>query len=341
MHARHSQIDSLRGVACIALVVFHTIGPDKMSGLRVADDHGLRLLSDLLSYLRMPLFAFLSGYVYAFRPVERGLPEFIAAKARRLLVPMLAVGTLFAILQSHTPGTNFSRYEWHLLHIKPVAHYWFLESLFLIFVLVAFMERWNWLRSKSAFIPAWLAFAALFCIDPLPIYFGMQGAVYLLPFVLTGIASRRFAEELPDGRIIWIAAALFCALALDAASRNAGLPERNSAVALGLGVSGCVLLLRTRIQAEWLARLGRYSFSIFLFHSVFSAASRILLSRLSDFATWQLLIAGTLSGLALPIVVELAIRRSGSPLAAAMIGEKAPRRTPAVPRTAPTSVMPL
>ena len=69
----------------------------------------------------MPLFAFLSGMVYALRPVAGDAQAFVGAKVRRLLVPMLSVGTLFAILQANTPGANFAGHDWALLHIRPVA----------------------------------------------------------------------------------------------------------------------------------------------------------------------------------------------------------------------------
>ena len=48
----------------------------------------------------------------------------------RLIVPVLTVGTLFAVVQAVVPGTNEKVTQWHLLHLLPVAHYWFLEALF-------------------------------------------------------------------------------------------------------------------------------------------------------------------------------------------------------------------
>jgi fucose 4-O-acetylase-like acetyltransferase len=322
MSARSLQIDTLRGLACVLLVMFHTIGMDRTAGLRVPDEHGLRLFSDLFAYFRMPLFAFLSGCVYALRPLTGDLQAFMAGKVRRLLIPMLTVGTLFAVLQTHTPGANFSGYDWYLLHIQPVAHYWFLESLFLIFLLVAALEKLGCLRSAKSFLIVWIASAAAFCVEGVPIYFGFRGALYLLPFVLLGIAGQRFGRGLSDARVRTGAAALFCAIAAYAVLRRAGLPSTQSLVALGIGSCGCIFLLRTRMQIDWLARLGAYSFSIYLFHSVFSAASRILLSRAFDLSLWPLLVAGVATGLALPIAVELAIRRSGFSIGLWMIGQR-------------------
>lgn len=341
MSARSLQIDTLRGLACVLLVTFHTIGMDARTGLRVPDDHALRLFSDVFVYLRMPLFAFLSGYVYALRPITGDLQSFMGGKARRLLIPMLSVGTLFAIVQTITPGTNAGGYNWYLLHIEPVAHYWFLESLFLIFLLVASLEKLGWLRSGPTFLVVWIAAAAAFCVDAVPVYFGLKGALYLLPFVLLGIASRRFGADLSDALVRACAAALFGAISIYALLRGAGLPSNQSLLALGLGSCACVFLLRTRMQIDRLARLGAYSFSIYLFHSVFSAASRILLGRAFDLSLWPLLVAGIAAGLALPVLVEWTIRRTRFSIGLLMIGQRPKARSPAERESNPSSLTPL
>lgn len=98
-------IETLRGLACLLLVLYHVIGADASLGLRV-EDGPVRWLNDGLAYLRMPLFTFLSGLVYGLRPFAGNSRAFLVGKVRRLLIPMLFVGTLFAVLQALIPGTN-------------------------------------------------------------------------------------------------------------------------------------------------------------------------------------------------------------------------------------------
>ena len=85
-HADESaRIQSLRGLACLLLVGFHVVGVDSAAGLRFADDSLPRLATSLLIHVRMPLFTFLSGFVYAYRPVARGQAlAFAKKKALRL-----------------------------------------------------------------------------------------------------------------------------------------------------------------------------------------------------------------------------------------------------------------
>src|SRR6185436_8195287 len=118
-------------LACLLLVSYHVIGGDRDTGLRLADDHIAARINDFLALVRMPLFSFLSGMVYALRPLRGDIGPFASGKVRRLLVPMLVVGTGFALLQAamsgtsggSNGGTNGSVTAWHLLHIIPVAHY--------------------------------------------------------------------------------------------------------------------------------------------------------------------------------------------------------------------------
>ncbi|WP_157822193.1 acyltransferase family protein [Shewanella sp. Actino-trap-3] len=63
------QIDTLRGIACILLVSYHVIGSTPMQGMKISTGL-LREINDLFVYIRMPLFAFISGVLYGFRPIK-------------------------------------------------------------------------------------------------------------------------------------------------------------------------------------------------------------------------------------------------------------------------------
>lgn len=105
--AKDPNIETLRGLAILLVVAGHVIGIDATGGMKVADDSLWRYLYASLQYVRMPLFTAISGWVYALHPVaahEAG--TFMFKKARRLLLPMICVGTLYFLIQYITPGTN-------------------------------------------------------------------------------------------------------------------------------------------------------------------------------------------------------------------------------------------
>jgi fucose 4-O-acetylase-like acetyltransferase len=112
----------------VLLVAFHTIGGAD-TGLRLPDDSFWRFFAEVLAYFRMPMFCFLSGVVYACKPFMGDGAHFLAGKARRLLLPMLVVGTALAFIRSKMPGVNIPWQDWSTIHINPVAQFWFSESL--------------------------------------------------------------------------------------------------------------------------------------------------------------------------------------------------------------------
>jgi membrane-bound acyltransferase YfiQ involved in biofilm formation len=264
----------------------------------------------------------------------------VKGKVRRLLIPLLLVGTFFAVVQAFTPGANDTVKNWHLLHIVPVAHYWFLESLFLIFMLTLVLEHLGWLSTPGRFALVWLVGVVPFLFLEVPIYFGLQGAAFLLPFFLAGMASNRFSDRLPRAPVMLVTGAVFTAAILYLVFVEQRIPSRTEFVSLVISVSICVFLLRCQFEVRWLAWIGVYSFAIYLFHSMFSAASRIGLLGVGVSSVAVLLVAGVIAGVAGPIVVTAILRRV--PGGHLPLGESAPSKNRAVPltataRTAPSS----
>lgn len=323
------QLDTLRGLACLLLVSYHVIGADSTSGLRLPDDHLASQTNDFLALIRMPLFSLLSGMVYAARPVRGDLLPFAKGKFRRLLIPMLVVGTGFALLQYGMAGTNSDGVtDWHLLHIIPVAHYWFLEALFLIFLLTAVLERFRLLDTPEHFAAVGLAAAALHVWAPLPVYFGMSGATYLLPFFLLGVAARRFPALTTHPRLIVALVLVPVILMMSWAATRPPPADTPGIERLLVSVCACLLLLRLGMSSRGLAWIGAWSFGIYLFHPVFTAATRMALQRAGVADLALLLVAGVIAGLAGSIAVTAVLRRSS--VGRWITGERAP-----APRAAP------
>lgn len=298
------RIETLRGLACLLLVAYHVIGADPSLGLKVQDG-ALRWLNDGLAYLRMPLFTFLSGFVYGMRPFRGNSHVFLMGKARRLLIPMLVVGTGFWVLQSLTPGVNSSAGPWYLLHLKPVAHFWFIESLFLIFLLIWAWERFSLINTGTGFfVTQALACTVYLSIHGWP-WLGIEGAIYLMPYFLLGLACSRFSLE-PWLDRVWVKGCLL--LAALGLLFYMGLPtpnpDRRNAAMLLLGLSLCLLCLSLGGSSRSLGLVGRYSYAIYLFHVFFTAAIRIVLQQAGISVLFLDIALGIALGLAGPMMVE-------------------------------------
>jgi len=319
---RNLSIDTLRGLACVLLVAFHVVGSGA-SGLFLDSDHALNQVNNVLAYIRMPLFTFLSGFVYACRPYSGEPIKFLKGKVRRLLVPMLLVGTFFAMLQSITPGAHGGNYDWRLLHIIPVAHYWFLESLFILFMLTACLDGFSILSTPGRCVSIWFGAVLLFMFVPTTDMFGISGAMYLFPFFLLGLACKRFDDKLKCVHVLWVAVALL-SFVLYLSYTNQALPDRAGLVAVLVSGGLCIALLHSHIQIRWLAWIGYFSFAIYLFHSMFSAASRIALLQLGVDSVAILFGSGMVLGILGPILVSAILQRV--PLGNWVLGESSKRR---------------
>lgn len=316
-------IDTLRGLACLLLVGYHVIGNDSETGLRLSPDHVASQTSDALSLIRMPLFSFLSGLVYALRPLNGPIGPFASGKVRRLLLPLLLVGTAFAALQSVIAGTNGGGYDWSMLHIVPVAHFWFLQALFIIFMVTAVLERLHVMDTPTGFGAVLLLACVLHVTAPLPVHFGLLGATFLWPFFLMGVAAHRFSALLSGPRVMVAAVLIPAVLILSWLMTSAPSSDGPHVQRLLVSLCACLVLLRLDLRSRWLAWVGAWSFGIYLFHPVFTAACRMLLRSQGVNDVAVLLVAGLAAGLAGSIALTAALRRL--PLGHLALGEK-PRR---------------
>ena len=309
--SRDLKINTLRGLACVLLVAYHVVGSEATNGLRIAE--GIyRDLNDVLIYLRMPLFTFLSGVVYAYRPFREGVKTFLAKKARRLLLPMLTVGSVFALVQYFMPGTNASINNWLLLHIEPVAHFWFIESLFLVFLVIVVLEKSNALNTSVRWALVLLSASALY-ISPLGSkYFSLSGAFYLLPFFLLGMGVQRYDsfKNINNGLIVL---ALCTTLAAFIFIYHEWVPSygKRTLPSFLIGSLACLCLLSFGFKSRLLASIGVYSYSIYLFHVFFTAFPRIVFGRF-DIAMEIIFVTSLIAGLLGPMVLEVVLARFNS-----------------------------
>lgn len=304
------ELQTLRGIGCVLLVLYHVIGADPGVGLRIADGW-LRVGNDGLAWLRMPLFTVLSGLVYGLRPYTGQPGRFLAGKARRLLIPMLVVGTVFALVQAAVPGTNAPVTNWWLLHIEPVGHFWFLESLYWIFLLLVGLESARCLSTPARFAGVFAAASALYLTVDGPRLLGIQGAIYLLPYFLAGLAVTRFGLWSALTRpAVFATGFVVTGLAVWWIGMPEPNPDRRTLAVLLAGLSLCTLMLALRWPSRWLGAIGNASYAIYLYHVFFTAGARIVAERIGLGEQLALLtVLGVTAGVLGPLVLERAILR--------------------------------
>ena len=208
-------VQTLRGVACVLVVALHVIGWSPTTGMQVGEGTFYRNLADLFAPLRMPLFTFLSGFVYAYFPVMTGrVAPFATKKLRRLGLPLLTLTTIY-YLATFVAGDVNGKVPlgdaWRI-YVFPYVHLWFLQAIVLIFAVLVVLERVGALATFRRFAVTLLCAAvAGFTIGGLAYesLFSHENAIYLLPFFLLGLGANRFREVLLRPAVAWTCTLVF------------------------------------------------------------------------------------------------------------------------------------
>ncbi|MCV3273734.1 acyltransferase family protein [Roseobacter sinensis] len=309
-------IETMRAIAVILLVSYHVIGVDAGNGLQAGYPHPLRVVSDFFIDVRMPVFAFLAGYIYAIRPPDfRNYAKFCLGKFRRIYVPGIIASLIFAvcafILQNRfaMPVDEI----WRVIFFS-YAHFWFLQAIFVIFILFGLVDavldkRFTWV----IFIGACLAYLmGLLAGRP---FLSLQGAHYIFPYFLAGVIVYRNIPLLNSHST----AAMGAALALMAAGGgwNALIYYETGALSqmprdlqsLMFGIGFCLFAVLRLTRASFLEKICPYAFTIYLYHPFGTSGMRMLSDKLGFYNDWLQFALGLATGIALPIALHLAASR--------------------------------
>lgn len=304
------RVQVTRGIACILLVLFHVVGGNPNDGLRIADGTITRQILDVLIYIRMPLFAFISGYVYALKPLDPAAPRpFLQGKLRRLALPLLSVTTLFYLVALARAPVPAGEAVAGLLHAYFFSYeiYWFLQAMLLIFLILPLLERYLLGHWQGTAIAVLIAFALTVPAEPLD-FLSINGAMFLGPFFFIGIAARRFLGAFTPKQTIILALVLCAALALHIHNVATMPPHmgarRGTILSLVIGGLAPLLLVAHAPRIALLAKIGHASFAIFLFHIFFVVGARLLLGRLGIDNLAVHLIVGLAAAIAGPMLLQ-------------------------------------
>jgi peptidoglycan/LPS O-acetylase OafA/YrhL len=310
-----ARVQTMRGLACLLLVAFHAIGSTGDSGLHVADTSAYRLFTNLFVHVRMPAFTFLSGLVYAWRPLRAGDERrFMEKKLRRLGVPLIVASTLLYVL--HIAMHHLVPPLW-TIYVFPYWHLWFVQALLLVFTVLIALEWLGALATFPRFLAGFTAAVALYVAAPFEArnIMGVHNATYLFPFFLCGLGAHRFRGQLRSRRAVL--ATLLC-LAVTQGLHTyrvlTGSPApidplaHRSALNLLIGMSASLCALEMLPRVSVLERIGASSYSIYLYHPVFVAAVLVLAVALPAAPTSLLFLAAAAAGVAGPMLMERVVR---------------------------------
>lgn len=311
-------LETLRGAVIILVVIGHVIGSGPDGGMKVKDDSFMRYCySSFIELLQMPLFTVIAGWVYALRPVTLNKAvDFLQKKVWRILVPMFVVGACYFLLQYFTPGTNRKgelREIWKLLFF-PYTLFWYLYSLFLVFIVITAIDIFKKMESFNQWIIVFSISVVLLLLRDVvipyewPNYFSYKGALYLLPCFVLGVGLKRFATVFQHPVIKYaVPVILISCFIIQQLSwfKVIDYPVyKDNVVGFLIGLCGTMMLMRLQVKINWLIWFGGFAYSIYLFHAFGTAGGRIVIQKLHINSTAVIFIVSLLAGLFVPVAAE-------------------------------------
>tara|TARA_R110001592_G_scaffold221314_3_gene476096 strand:- start:9867 stop:10901 length:1035 start_codon:yes stop_codon:yes gene_type:complete len=286
------RVDTLRGLACILLVFFHLVGNTPDTGLKLQADSYYLIFNQVFENIRMPLFSFLGGIVFAIRPQKYKVSELIAGKFKRLIVPLFFVGVPFVYIKNHSglahverDAMTFSDY-FDVLWL-PVDHFWFLQSMFLVFIFFSMLNLLRYNYKNNIWKLFLFSVVLSICLPNNILIFSFSGFLFLFPYFILGMICKYHSDKIENirevnkviGLIIVIVFILLFLTKLSFTIQGVEL-DRISVFCMSLSMVSLLSLLVTVKVVKPLVYIGKLSFSIYLYHIFFIGFSRKLLTTM-------------------------------------------------------------
>jgi len=317
---RRPDLDQAKGLAIILVVFGHIVARADPAGVFWYEP-----LRHAVYAFHMPFFLYLSGMAAALALAEVGAalppaawPDFALARARRLLVPFFGLGLCIVAAKFCAARVMFvdnaptgilpalDGLFWHTA-ASPARSIWYAYVLF--FVSVAALPC-LWLCGGRVWLFLGVC-AAAYCFSPPPFMYADELARYAVFFALGLAAGQADAGWLNfvDRHWRWLAA-VFVGLLSWIVLKNNFISFPVTLLFTGV-ISMPVLhgLLRTLPEhnAQIFLYLGRYSFMIYLFNTIFIGFAKGLLLHVSSWDGMHFLpfaVALGCSGLFGPIILK-------------------------------------
>lgn len=300
-------IDNAKAITCFLVILGHLL----MSLRSIYDNEFIEYIIFFIYLFHMPLFLCLSGILY-FKKKEKftlqSYKNFEINKIINLIVPYFTFYTIFILLSEMAgSSTNTSRgvKEWFSIINNPLPPYWFLYALLAIFIIVPIIELICKYNKKKIFSFFFLLRILLVFIKP-KLYF-ISVVMCWGMFFCIGAFAKLDSEKVVSNKIVL--GLIFYILSSLVYFKYSNLLNNiiNELINIIFELFGVILFLKILQKINKLKILNfykNYTFQIFLTHTIFAAAIRILLFKLNINNYFIHFILGMVVSVYLPVVMS-------------------------------------
>ena len=305
---RLKEYDLAKGIGIILVVLGHFF-PE-------GAPHWYAVLRQVIYSFHMPLFLFVSGFVYMHTRRDISYGTFLKKKVNRIVVPYFLVSFLFIAIKLVPQAfsvyvknpVTLSSFLKVFYYPEAAVSFWYLWALWWFFMIVPL------LRSKGSRLMMLFASVVVAWIPlNLPDIFALPKVHEMFRYFMLGVVAYDFRDSFQWAGKVPSAFIYILFVVLASLKFAAGVP-----LGLLLAVSGIWAVLRLSANVvpavdngrmKWLSAVSSASYTIYLFHPVFIAACLALLKALSVPLNNGVVFAVTATGVTLVSVIgPMAIR---------------------------------
>lgn len=305
---RDKLVDALKGYACFLVVFGHVIMGIRKCGINIP--YGAQNVEEFIWTFHVALFMFLSGYVYHVTGEWKSKGtrvSFIKHKFINLAIPYFVFSIVYICVNKFLGGSSVNN-EMTMKDIlwlwkEPIAQYWFLYDLFFIFVAFTFFSKWlkNW---KITLLLAGIQAISTTLGISVPMPFAAMIRM-VLPFGIGASINKLYINESTK------AEKFVCVLAHITLTEIFLFYSLDKYVLLDMLISalGCfasIALISSLAKCDFINKvllfICKYSFPIYLLHTIFTAGIRVVLVKCGINNYFLHVIIGSVFGLFFPIV---------------------------------------
>ena len=309
---RNILVDRLKGYACFLVLFGHVIRGIRTAGINIPQFfEGLEFF---IWSFHVALFLFLSGVVYKLTGEwknQKTKVGFIFHKLLNLGIPYVVFSAVYIFINSFVGEANTQSSIADILSIwkTPVAQYWFLYALFFLFCIWALL---------SGILKNWqITILALVIGYGVPLLGGTLGCfeVVFYSSLAFGVGTFINFNKLTKPNV-WLKCLVVVLHLLAGGAfvylniiESPGIKEFMILFGIYASILFISMLQSCKLIAKFLDFVNKYSFQIYLLHTIFTAGIRIILLRMNITQWWIHVPVGTVCGIVFSVLAAIIAKK--------------------------------
>lgn len=309
---RNVLVDRLKGYACFLVLFGHVIMGIRLAGVDIPQFFWG--MEKFIWSFHVALFLFLSGVVYNVTGEWRGKKTkrgFVFHKIYNLGIPYIAFSVIYVLINSLVGEANTGFAVTDILYIwkAPVAQYWFLYALFFLFCIWTALSGIlkNWQITLAAVLIGYLAPLCGISLGSFEVVFYSA-----LAFGIGTFVNFKRLANIPTWAK-WIVVLMHIATGTVFILFDKIEAPFIKEIMILFGIYSSIMFISViqnlKIVARFLDFVNKYSFQIYLLHTIFTAGVRIVMVKIGVGQWWIHVLVGTVCGLAFSVLAAVIAKK--------------------------------